>query len=57
MGILKLFLLIFFGYIFFELFFGNGSLNLRLGKKEKPILRLKIGDGDGDGDEKEEGSF
>jgi hypothetical protein len=53
MGILKLFLLIFFGYIFFELFFGNGSLNLRLGKKEKPILRLKIGrDEDA---EKEEG--
>lgn len=53
MGILKLFLLIFFGYIFFELFFGNGSLNLRLGKKEKPILRLKIGNDE----EKEEGPF
>jgi hypothetical protein len=53
MSILKLFLLIFFAYIFFELFFGNGSLNLRLGKKEKPIFTLKVGNDE----EKEEGPF
>jgi hypothetical protein len=53
MYILKITLLVFFAYVFFELFFGNGSLNLRLGKKENPILRLKIGKDE----EKEEGPF
>jgi hypothetical protein len=53
MYILKITLLVFFAYIFLELFFGNGSLNLRLGKKENPILRLKIGKDE----EKEEGPF
>jgi hypothetical protein len=52
MYILKITLLVFFAYVFFDLFFGNGSLNLRLGKKENPILRLKIGKDE----EKEEGS-
>ena len=55
MYILKITLLVFFAYIFFELFFGNGSLNLRLGKKENPILRLKIGKDEDT--EKEEGPF
>ena len=55
MDILKLFLLIFFSYIFFELFFGNGFLNLRLGKKEKPIFTLKIGKDEEK--EEEEGPF
>jgi hypothetical protein len=53
MYILKITLLVFFAYVFFDLFFGNGSLNLRLGKKENPILRLKIGKDE----EKEEGLF
>jgi hypothetical protein len=53
MYILKITLLVFFAYIFLELFFGNESLNLRLGKKENPILRLKIGKDE----EKEEGPF
>lgn len=53
MYILKITLLVLFAYVFFELFFGNGSLNLRLGKKENPILRLKIGKDE----EKEEGPF
>lgn len=57
MGIFRLILLAFFAYIFFDLFIGGGSLQLRLGRKEKPILKLKIGDLENQDTEKEEGPF
>lgn len=57
MDIFKLILLAFFAYVFFDLFVGGGSLHLRLGRKEKPILKLKIGDVENQDTEKEEGPF
>lgn len=58
MSILKLILLTCLAYVFFDLFVGGGSLNLRLGRKDKPILRLKIGDLEETKDEeKEKGSY
>ena len=44
MEILRLLFLAFTSFIFFSLLMGYGSFRLRLGKKEKPILDLRIGD-------------
>lgn len=54
MDILRLLFLALMAFVFFALFFGHGSLKLRLGRKEKPILRFRMGDFEDE--EKEEGS-
>jgi hypothetical protein len=54
MDILKILFIIFILYVLFDLFFGHGELHIRLGKKELPILNLKIGNSEDT--DKEKGS-